>query len=49
MIIFYTTCIILRNFSFDRVPSIYREEVKDQVIKAGYPDKVVSADEMVAE
>jgi len=40
MITFYTTCIILRDFSFDRVPSIYKEQVKADVVAAGYPEKV---------
>ncbi|MDN3365431.1 hypothetical protein QU577_27080 [Priestia megaterium] len=40
MITFYTTCIVLRDFSFDRVPSIYKEQVKQEVVAAGYPEKV---------
>ena len=40
MITFYTTCIVLRDFSFDRVPSIYKEQVKAEVVAAGYPEKV---------
>jgi hypothetical protein len=40
MITFYTTCIVLRDFSFERVPFIYKEQVKAEVVNAGYPEKV---------